>query len=874
MRPHDQSDPELPTGTRLGPYVVERLVGAGGMGQVYRARDERLDRAVAIKLLPARFSDDPNRLRRFEQEARLAGSLSHPNILGIYDVGRHGSSPFIVTELLVGQTLRDRLRGRYLTPARALEIARQLLAGLAAAHAKGIIHRDLKPSNVFLCADGPVKILDFGVAKLVLRDPQTGEPMTGWTTEALPGTVGYLAPEQAHGRRIDHRVDIFAFGCVLYEMLSGRKAFAGSTPAEVLVATLSSEPPELDRVASDVPHSLARVAHCCLEKEPDDRYSTVHDLRLALDAAEEQLARPRWLRRKRFRRLSVRAAGLVGAVVVAALAVNGVVGRLRSSSLPAFEPRPVTSGAGLEEHPALSPDGGFIAYAATEAGNTDIWLTDVRGGIPLRLTTHEALDDLPAWFPDGSSLLFVSDRGGGTGVWRVPRLGGEPTSLLPNAGDPAVSPDGTRLAFTQPDATGYRRVLVAPLDDLQTARVLSAREHGLWDHERPVWSPDGRTICYHAQNHLWLVDANGGTPRRLATGGEADVQPAWSPDGHFLYFSSIRNGIRAIWRQPVRGGVAERLTMGPEEKWPSVAGDGRRLAYATLSERRSLAVIDTTTAHRVEFEQTPFIGLPAVAPDGSAVVFVSDRDNAVDLWRLPLGDGGPVGEPRRLTDQPGRVSWPNFSVDGRWIAYYRVVDGQRDIWTVPAAGGASRQFTDDQALDVSPVWSPDGSELAFLSDRGGSEQIWVAAVREGQRTGEARPLTDSATSVHGFTWSPDGTEVAYVAPVEGVNEVWLQALDGEREARPLTTGAGALDLRWPHDGGGLVVQGLWGRSVPSLRTVDPATGQATPLALEVAEGPTSEIADFDVSPGGRWLAVVEVDRRGDVWLLEASKGSF
>jgi serine/threonine protein kinase len=193
------------------------------MGQVYRARDERLDRTVAIKLLPARFSDDPMRLRRFELEVRLAGSLSHPNVLGVYDVGRHESSPFIVTELLEGQTLRDRLRGRYLTAARALEISRQLIAGLAAAHAKGIIHRDLKPSNVFLCADGPVKILDFGVAKLVHRDPQTGEPTTGWTTEALPGTVGYLAPEQAHGRRIDHRVDIFAFGCVLYEMLSGQK---------------------------------------------------------------------------------------------------------------------------------------------------------------------------------------------------------------------------------------------------------------------------------------------------------------------------------------------------------------------------------------------------------------------------------------------------------------------------------------------------------------------------------------------------------------------------------------------------------------------------------------------------------------------------
>ena len=830
---------------------------------------------MAIKLLPARFSDDPNRLRRFEQEARLAGSLSHPNVLGIYDVGRHEDSPFIVTEMLEGQTLRERLRGRYLTSARAVEISRQLLAGLAAAHSKGIIHRDLKPSNIFLCADGPVKILDFGVAKLVLRDPQTGEPMTGWTTEALPGTVGYLAPEQAHGRRVDHRADIFAFGCVLYEMLSGHKAFTGSSPAEILVATLSSEPPELDSVASDVPHSLSRVVHCCLQKEPDDRYSTVHDLRLALDSAEEQLDRPRWVPRVRLRRFPLRSAGLlVLAAVVAAAAVYGVSTWLRPSPLPAFQPRPVTSGAGLEDNPAISPDGASVAYAATEAGNTDIWLIDVQGGSPLRLTTHEAWDGLPTWFPDGSALAFVSTRGGPAGIWKVPRFGGEPTALVPNARDPAVSPDGTRLVFTRPDATGYARILVAPVADPDAARVLSTGDHGLWDHARPAWSPDGKTICYNDQNHLWLVDAGGGVPRRLATGGEADVHPAWSPDGRFLYFSSIRAGIHAIWRRPVGGGPATRVTMGPEDKSPIVARDGQRLVYTMLSEQRSLVVIDTTSGRRVRFEQTPFTGLPAVAPDGSAVVFVSDRDNTVDLWRLPLGEEGLAGEPRRLTDQPGRVSWPTLSVDGRWIAYYRVIHGQRDIWTVPAGGGASRQFTDHSAMDVSPVWSPDGSELAFLSDRGGTEQVWVAAVREGQRVGEARPLTESATPVHGLTWSPDGSQVAYVAPVEGVNEVWLQALDGETQARRLTTGAGALDPRWPDDGGGLVVQGLWGRSRPSLRTVDPVTGQTAPLPLEVATGPTWEVADFDVSPDGRWLAVIEVEQRGDVWLLEASKGSF
>ncbi len=874
MTPHDQSDPDLPSGTRLGPYVVERLVGAGGMGQVYRARDERLDRAVAIKLLPSRFSDDAERLRRFELEAKLAGSLSHPNVIGVYDVGSHEGSPFIVTELLEGETLRDRLRGRSLTPARALEISRQLIAGLGAAHARGIIHRDLKPSNIFVCTGGPVKILDFGVAKLVHRDPETGEPITGWTTEGLPGTVGYLAPEQAHGRHVDHRADIFAFGCVLYEMLSGRKAFPGTTPAEVLVATLSSEPPELDSVAADVPHALARVVHCCLQKAPDDRYTTVHDLRLALDSAEEQLGRRSWAPRVRLRRLPRRAAALVLAALVVAFAAYEVVGRLRSSPLPAFEPRPVTSGAGLEESPAISPDGAFVAYTATEAGNTDIWLIDVQGGSPLRLTTHEAWDDLPTWFPDGSNLAFVSTRGGAAGIWKVPRLGGEPTSLVPNARDPAVSPDGTRLVFTRPDANGYGRVHVAPLDDLTAVRVLSTSEHGVWSHERPSWSPDGKTICFHDQNHLWLVDAEGGAPRRLPTGGEADIHPAWSPDGRFLYFSSIRAGIHAIWRRPVGGGAATRVTMGPEDESPSVARDGQRLAYARHSEQRILVVIDTTSGRRVRFEQAPFTGLPAVAPDGSAVVFVSDRDNAVDLWRLPLGNDGPPGEPQRLTDLPGRVSWPAFSRDGRWIAYHRVIDGQRDIWTMPAGGGASQQVTEHVAMDVSPRWSPDGSQVAFISDRGGIEQVWAVTVRDGKRVGVARPLTDGSAPVNGFDWSPDGSELAYTTPVEGVDEIWLTTINPNEEARRLTTAAGVIDLRWLADGDRLVALALWGGSVASLRTVDPATGEVAPLPHGEAAAPYVEIPGFDMSPDGRWLALVEVERRGDVWLLEASGGSF
>jgi TolB protein len=417
-------------------------------------------------------------------------------------------------------------------------------------------------------------------------------------------------------------------------------------------------------------------------------------------------------------------------------------------------------------------------------------------------------------------------------------------------------------------------VHVVPLDDLDAVRVLSASEQGTWSHERPVWSPDGRTICFNDQNDLWLVDADGGPPRRLETGGDADVQAAWSPGGRFLYFSSIRDGIRAIWRQSLAGGPATRVTMGPEEKRPSLSRDGRRLAYATHSQQTRLVLVDTSSGRREEFLQTPFVGLPAVAPDGSEMVFVSDRDRGVDLWRLAFPGGEPAREPQRLTELPGSVSWPTFSRDGRWIAFHRVVDGQRDIWTIPATGGASRQVTRHVAVDVSPRWSPDDSRLAFVSDRSGTDQVWAVSLRRGRRVGEARPLTDGALPVDCFAWSPDGRGLACVSPVDGVNEIWLMTIGQRETARRLTEGAGVVDLRWPPGRGLIVALALWGGSVATLRTVDPATGETAPLSPGTAAEPSRVIPDFDVSPDGRWLALVEVERRGDVWLLEASDGSF
>jgi Tol biopolymer transport system component len=846
------------------------------MGQVYRAHDERLHRPVAVKILPAAFASDADRLRRFEQEARLAGSLSHPNVMVVYDVGRYENRPFIVEELLEGQTLRDRMRGRFFSPQRAVEIAVEIAEGLAAAHAKGIVHRDLKPSNVFLSKDGQTKILDFGLAKL--RDPQTldGEPDTGSTTEGLLGTVGYLSPEQARGDHADHRADIFALGCVLYEMLTGRKAFAGSSVAEILAATLSRDPPSVSRVTPEVPSSLSRIVRRCLEKETEDRFSSAHDLSIALESTLDHLGPAPWWRRslyldRKTRRL-IRA-GIAG-VALAAVAFY-VVGTWQRSPLPDFKPRQLTSGLGLEAQPAVSPNGQFVAYVETREGNADLWLSDVEDGTRLRLTSHPARDERPAWFPDGRSLAFVSFRDGGPAIWKVSRLGGRPTPLLSPGRDPAISPDGARIAFTRPGPEGAERIHVAPLGNPTEARILTGNRDGLSNHSRPSWSPDGRSICYQGFTHLWLVDPDGATPRRLTDQEETGNEPFWSPDGRHIYYTAYLEGIRAIWRRPVAGGTPVRVTLGlGQERWPSLSGDGRWMAHSTNASREVLVAIDTATGQREVFEEARNLCCPTVSPDGSAVVFASTRDAGAELWTLPLGAQPLTGEPQLVTDQKDPVAVPRFSRDGRWIAFFRKLEGQREIWTVPAAGGAIRRVTFDPAEDVYPLWSPDGIELGFISYRSGVPQIWAVAVRDGAPIGEAHAVLNGSGAVSRFAWSPDGRQVAYVAPLGETHEVWLSDVDSAEGAHPITDGANPEDVRWLVATDQLLVLAHWGTDTLSLRILDPATGVLTPMPAAAASGPASEIQYFDASADGRWIILHEIERRGDIWLLEATKGSF
>ena len=516
----------LLTGTRLGPYEILAPLGAGGMGEVYRARDPRIGREVALKVLPDDLVTDVERRRRFEQEARAAGSLQHPNVLAVHDVGVDDGRPYLVSELLAGASLRASLRGGALPLRKALDYTIQVARGLAAAHEKGVVHRDIKPENLFVTNEGRLCILDFGVAKLgdgaEIPDSHGQEDTPSWHTDPgmRLGTSAYMSPEQACGQPIDAQSDVFSLGSVLYELLTGRAPFLHATPFETIAAIVANDPPPLRRSHPELPPALERIVLRCLEKRKGERFQSAHDVAYALEAVAAYdsgvtaEAAPARSAQRSWR-------PWIGGTAIAALglATGALWPRAPAGTDLLWSPRQLTSDPGWESEPALAPDGESVAFVSDRGGAPDLWLIRASGGEPIRLTDDAARERSPAWFPGGGALAFVSDRDGRDAVYKIPALGGQPVMVVRDAGDPAVSPDATRLAFAQRAPSGLGRVAVLDLTDPSRVLVLTAGEAASFDHLQPAWSPDGRWLCYTDAGRLWLVPSAGGAGRRLTTGG-------------------------------------------------------------------------------------------------------------------------------------------------------------------------------------------------------------------------------------------------------------------------------------------------------------------------------------------------------------------
>jgi serine/threonine protein kinase len=569
----------LTRGTRLGPYEVLELVGAGGMGEVYRAHDPRIGRDVAIKILPAAYASDPDRLRRFELETRATGLLNHPNILTIYDTGRlepgePSSAPFIVTELLEGWTLREELTRGHLSQRRAIEYAVQIARGLAAAHAKGIVHRDLKPENVFVMADHRVKILDFGIAKLRAPDGHGADASTTASATVaglVVGTVDYMSPEQARGEAIDHRSDLFALGVILYEMLTGERPFKGATPADRVSALLRDEPARLP-VNSQVSGNIDRTIRHSLEKVPDRRFQSANDFIFDLETLPVAPSGSSTIAIDRVRGQPTTRTVLLAASILTVCAAGAWLymtgsrpSRNVRRSVAATRVTPFLASDALEDHPAWSPTGNLMAYVSDAAGSADVWICDPSGTNPINLTAaFSGTDSMPAWSPDGQRLAFYSDRDGG-GVYTMNALGGDVRRVIPIK--PGVlytfsltwSRDNS-LVYTNFHDQGKKDVFrIAPSGAPASCLTCGLSDRGARSGEL---SPSGDMLLYKtgemgARGALQILHLV--SQRVVRVFDQAD-RPRWSADGRRVIFISGQDGTPDLWQieiDPATGNPAE-----------------------------------------------------------------------------------------------------------------------------------------------------------------------------------------------------------------------------------------------------------------------------------------------------------------------------
>jgi Tol biopolymer transport system component/serine/threonine protein kinase len=898
-------------GRQFGPYMMVAPLGAGGMG-----------RDVAIKILPPHLTADAERVARFAREARLLAALSHPHIAAIYGLEEVDGASALVLEFVDGPTLADRLERGPLPLAEAIPLARQIADALDAAHEKGIVHRDLKPANIILqrglSASGVpsgelcAKVLDFGLAKTIASDLHDDTPQDasshGVTHGQILGTLPYMSPEQAKGLAVDKRTDIWAFGCVLFEMLTARLAFAGDTVSDTLVAILDREP-DWARLPAATPLSVRTLLERCLRKDPRQRLHDIADARIELhdvermdDRAGRQLphASDRTaitaestapVRQRRWPWRSA-AALLVSLLTLGAGAAYVLRGR-NPDRLPTFGNLvQVTSAIGVEDYPAWSPDGRTLAYEAggsgpgSSGGNWDIWVAQVGGGAAINRTPdHQGEDRFPVWSPDGRQIAFWSSRDGG-GCFVMPALAGAPrkiaTSGLRHPSRPQWSADGTKLACVTAPDNAFRDAGV----DVVSLRNGEAKTMALpGDGFRfdLAWSADGRFFAY--------VDGDGGLDSDVSqlkvvragddkavavTDGRTKVRgPFWSADARWLYYVTNRDGAMDVWRQSLARdgalvGPSIRVTTGLEVREAALSADGAKLAYSRgreVANAWSVPVLSDRPATWADARQVTFdhalIEFLDLSPDGKTLAVSSDRSGNLDLWLVPT-DGG---EMRPITTDPTPDWAPRWSPDGKEIAFYSYRTGNRDVWVLPLDGGPARQLTRDPEADMTPRWSADGREIVFGSARSpnqfGSWRVWIVSAAGGQ----IKPIDNLPASLPRSlpVYSPDGQWLAlYVTRGEEVR-LWRTRVDGSGAER-VTNGPGG-DPIWSPDSKQLFFPGVQERTgnVWAIALADHRERPVTALT-----GRLGNLMQSALATDGRRLFFCWEENVGDIWVMDVT----
>jgi serine/threonine protein kinase len=698
----------LPAGLTVSHYRIVARVGAGGMGEVYKAQDLSLDRPVAIKILPPEVVRNEERVRRFVQEAKAASGLSHPHIITIHEIGEiplQGSSEgaktrYIAMEFVNGETLRSHIYDGRTSLRELLDVLAQAADGLAKAHGAGIIHRDLKPDNIMVTRDGYAKVLDFGLAKLTEKTPDritsgSATALRDQTREgATVGTLGYMSPEQLRGQPVDQRSDIFSFGCILYETVTRQKAFTADSDIDIQHKIMHVDPPSISDINPAAPVELRRMVRRCLAKDPEKRYQSMKDLAIELRDLSQEFdtlqtssgpsspsgvlpARQRW----------AWLAGAIALMAVAAIAAALLV-RNRGASEPAAVTQAafsqVTSQRGVEADPKLSPDGTFIVYSSAASGNADIYFQRLGGVTAINLTGASSSDDTqPAISPDGQLIAFRSERDGG-GIFVMGATGESVRRITEGGFQPDWSPDRREIVYT---TVSYPEVFSrGSRGELWRVHVESGEKKRVagTDAVQPSWSPHGHRIAYWGvsgrggQRDILTISSNGGEPIAVTDDQAVDWSPIWSPDGSTLYFISDRGGTPNLWRVAIDEKTGEKL--GPLEP------------------------LTTPARHTNSID---------ISADGSKIVF-SALDLRSELERIPLDpqaekiSGTESGVIRGST----RATQCDVSPDGNWIVF-RSEGQQEDLYVARSDGSELRKLTDDLHRDRGPKWSRDGQRIAF-----------------------------------------------------------------------------------------------------------------------------------------------------------------
>ena len=859
----------LTAGTQLGPYQIQSPLGAGGMGEVYRARDSRLGRDVAIKVLPESFARDADRMRRFEQEARAIAALSHPNVVAVFDTGTHDGAPFLVSELLEGESLRERLKAGPIAPRKAVEYALQMADGLAAAHDKGIVHRDLKPDNVFLTSGGRLKLIDFGLAKLERPNDAaaTAALSAGQVNTAagvVMGTAAYMSPEQVRGLTVDYRSDLFSFGAVLYEMLTGNRAFTGQSAIETMNAILKEEPPEIDTSRMKVTPGMERIIRHCLEKNPAERFQSARDLGFALSA-------------------------LSGSESTAAV---------RATAVP--QKRPWLRWAAATLLLILA-----VAWGWTRGRHT----TPVER-LEFAIPTKGEVSNL-ATSPDGRMLAFVSpDENSGANMLNVQHVGSTDATVLPGTEGaiyPFWSPDDAYVAFF---ADGKLKKIPSSGGPAQILASASSGRGGTWGSRGViVYAPE-------AGGPLWRIDADGGgaapLTAKLFTPEEASHRwPFFLPDGeHFLFWAgqftnSPEDRTTGIYLSSLAGN--EKRLLLPARSNPAYTSG--YLFYMTEQQTLTMVPVDTSKIRvlgeprvagaGVSFQPSTFWGSFAVSENGTLVYNTAARGTLSALtWYDRTGKAlGRVGE-------VGTLANPQISPDGNRVAIDATdVRGNNiDVWIADLKKGTNSRFTFNPAEEVAGTWSRDGNTIVFRSatagatlfakkvqgleppksllkkklgqddmipnswslddqqilcslqpSTGGSDLVLVSV-----STGELAPFVATKASETNGQISPDGKWVAYASNESGDWEIYVTTFPGAAGKWQVSRGGGT-EPRWRGDGKEIFYLGP-----KAMLTAVPVSGEGTfstgtpaPLFQIHARAPISstDLYSYDVSKDGKRFLV-------------------